>query len=93
WRDCSDQVTFNDARDEMAIALVDGGLGDDDGTANGVIEDPSGLGSRAVDVSADDAATDTGSSGSASSSYAVSGNASAGGGCFIGSVSPFGSGK
>lgn len=93
WRDCSDQVTFNDARDEMAIALVDGGLGDDDGTANGVIEDPSGLGSRAVDVSADDAATDTGSSGSASSSYAVSGNASAGGGCFISSVSPFGSGK
>lgn len=93
WRDCSDQVTFNDARDEMAIALVDGGLGDDDGTANGVIEDPAGLGSRAVDVPADDAATDTGSAGSASSSYPVSSNAAASGGCFISSVSPFGSGK
>jgi len=35
---------FNDARDQVTLTLVDGGIGDDDGIRNAVIEDPSGLG-------------------------------------------------
>ena len=35
---------FNAARDQVTLTLVDGGIGDDDGARNGVIEDPSGLG-------------------------------------------------
>ncbi len=37
-------ATFNAARDQITLILVDGGMGDDDGQANGTIEDPSGLG-------------------------------------------------
>ena len=37
-------ATFNEARDQVTLILVDGGMGDDDGQANGNIEDPSGLG-------------------------------------------------
>ena len=37
-------AVFNDARDQVTLTLVDGGIGDDDGVRNGVIEDPSGLG-------------------------------------------------
>jgi hypothetical protein len=37
-------AVFNAARDEVTLTLVDGGIGDDDGVRNGVIEDPSGLG-------------------------------------------------
>jgi phage tail protein X len=37
-------ATFNEARDQITLILVDGGMGDDDGQANGTIEDPSGLG-------------------------------------------------
>ena len=36
-------AVFNDARDQVTITLVDGGMGDDDGIANGIIVDPSGL--------------------------------------------------
>jgi hypothetical protein len=44
WYDYSDYVEFNDNRDQVTLTLVDGGIGDDDGIANGVILDPSGLG-------------------------------------------------
>ena len=44
WRDFSDNVIFNDTRDQVTITLTDGGAGDDDGVANGTIVDPSGLG-------------------------------------------------
>jgi hypothetical protein len=37
-------AVFNDTRDQVTLTLVDGGIGDDDGIRNGVIEDPSGLG-------------------------------------------------
>lgn len=37
-------ATFNEARDQITLILVDGGMGDDDGQVNGTIEDPSGLG-------------------------------------------------
>lgn len=44
WIDYSGNAQFNGTRDEVTITLVDGGVGDDDGVANGVIVDPSGLG-------------------------------------------------
>jgi hypothetical protein len=37
-------AVFNEARDQVTLTLVDGGMGDDDGLVNGNIEDPSGLG-------------------------------------------------
>jgi len=37
-------AVFNAARDQVTLTLVDGGIGDDDGIRNGMIEDPSGLG-------------------------------------------------
>ncbi|MCK4304505.1 MAG: PD40 domain-containing protein, partial [Candidatus Eisenbacteria sp.] len=45
WYDYSDNAVFNDARDQVTLTLIDGGIGDDDGIANGIIVDPSGLGS------------------------------------------------
>ena len=44
WYDFSDHAEFNADRDQITLTLVDGGVGDDDGVANGVIKDPSGLG-------------------------------------------------
>ena len=45
WYDYSDHATVNAAGDQIRLTLVDGGIGDDDGNQNGVISDPSGLGS------------------------------------------------
>jgi hypothetical protein len=45
WYDYSDYAEFNADRDQVTLTLVDGGIGDDDGVANGIIVDPSGLGS------------------------------------------------
>ena len=69
WTDYSAHAVFNVDRDEITLTLIDGGQGDDDGVANGVIVDPSGLGV----------------SGSTGGPLAVSGGEfGAGGGCFIG---------
>ncbi|MGA1825952.1 MAG: choice-of-anchor U domain-containing protein [bacterium] len=44
WYDITDNVTVNSERDQFTITLVDGGIGDDDGVANGIIiHDPSVL--------------------------------------------------
>ena len=43
WHDYSDHAEFNAERDQVTLTLVDGGIGDDDGIANGMIVDPSGL--------------------------------------------------
>jgi hypothetical protein len=45
-------AVFNTARDQVTLTLVDGDVGDDDGVANGTIEDPSGLGASigSIDV-------------------------------------------
>ncbi len=67
WYDYSANVSLNTERTQLALTLVDGGTGDDDGEQNGIIEDPSGLGS----VPADTVSMDTGSSAGGS------------GGCFI----------
>ena len=45
WYDFSDNAVFNADRTQVTLTLVDGGIGDDDGVANGVIRDPSGLAS------------------------------------------------
>jgi len=45
WYDFSDNAVFNSDRTQVTLTLVDGGAGDDDGVANGVIRDPSGLAS------------------------------------------------
>jgi hypothetical protein len=45
-------AVFNTARDQVTLTLVDGDVGDDDGVANGTIEDPSSLGASigSIDV-------------------------------------------
>jgi hypothetical protein len=45
WYDFSDHAVFSENRTEVTLTLVDGGIGDDDGVANGTITDPSGLAS------------------------------------------------
>lgn len=65
-------AVFNAARDQVTLTLVDGGMGDDDDQSNGVIKDPSGLGSATAFT------TPTTSSGSLSNSFG-----SGGGGCFV----------
>ena len=44
-------AVFNAARDEVTLTLVDNGPGDDDGSQNGIITDPSGLGAAASSLS------------------------------------------
>jgi hypothetical protein len=50
WQDYSDHVTFVDKRKSVILELTDGGDGDADGVANGVIVDPSGVGEPAASV-------------------------------------------
>jgi hypothetical protein len=59
--------------------LVDGGVGDDDGIANGIIIDPSGLGKAAQCAPAASPVPDAG------------GGGGGGGGCFISSAGDVGS--
>jgi hypothetical protein len=44
WQDYSDYATFDVGRKVVTLQLKDGSYGDADGTANGLIIDPSGLG-------------------------------------------------
>ncbi len=76
WSDYSANAQFTTTRDEVTLTLVDGGVGDDDGLANGVIWDPSGLGTATVPIPG----PGTGGVGSGSS----------GGGCFM-AIGGFGS--
>ncbi len=68
WTDYNGNAAFNPARDQVTLTLEDGGTGDDDGVANGVIVDPSGLGT---------------SSSSGSSTGTTTSSNWGGGGCFI----------
>nr|NIQ38343.1 hypothetical protein [Pseudomonadota bacterium] len=72
WRDFSANAAFNSARDKVTLTVVDGGAGDDDGVANGVIVDPSGLGSVSTSSGGGETTAIRSSSGSS--------------GCFIGEV-------
>jgi hypothetical protein len=44
WQDFSDYASFSSNRKSVDLYLEDGGVGDEDGTANGIIIDPSGVG-------------------------------------------------
>jgi hypothetical protein len=68
WTDYNGNAAFNAARDQVTLTLEDGGTGDDDRVVNGIIVDPSGLGT---------------SSSSGSSSTATTSSDWGGSGCFI----------
>jgi hypothetical protein len=75
WYDYSDHFSFNDDGQSVTLEVKDGGYGDSDGLANGVIVDPGGIA-----ASEESSYTDTGSSG----------GGGGGGGCFI-ATAAFGS--
>lgn len=75
WTEYENAV-FAANRKSVTLVLEDGGQGDEDGVANGVIVDPSGIVYQ--DASEEEAVTD-----SASLSTADSSNGGGGGGCFI----------
>jgi len=75
WTDYNGNAAFNAARDQVTLILEDGGTGDDDRLVNGIIVDPSGLGTAS-------------SSGSSSTTTTSSDWGS--GGCFI-ATSAYGS--
>jgi len=52
WQDYSDHAVFSANRKKLTLELTDGGSGDGDGVVNGVILDPSGLGSDSDDLAA-----------------------------------------
>jgi hypothetical protein len=68
WLDYSAYAEFGANRKSITLLLQDGGMGDADGIANGIIVDPSGL---AVDLS-DSSAGDSGGSGGSGGSCFIS---------------------
>jgi hypothetical protein len=72
WYDYSEHTTFNDDGESVNLDLIDGGYGDADRVANGIILDPGGIVSEGSSYA--DTETDT------SVSVGASGG---GGGCFI----------
>jgi len=48
WQDYSDYATLDPSRQYVTLILKDGGIGDADGTENGVIIDPAGIGVAAA---------------------------------------------
>ncbi|MFZ0484440.1 MAG: CFI-box-CTERM domain-containing protein, partial [Desulfobacterales bacterium] len=77
WYDYSEHTTFNDDGQSVTLELKDGGYGDSDGLANGVIVDPGGIASGGSGSTYTDSGVDIGGIGG-------------GGGCFI-ATSAFGS--
>jgi hypothetical protein len=72
WTDYASHVIFSGDRRSVTLSLQDGGFGDADGIANGVIVDPSGPGAGAA---------------SSVSGSSTIGGGGGGGGCFIASAS------
>jgi len=73
WYDYSEHTTFNDDGQSITLEVKDGGFGDSDGSANGVIVDPGGISSGG--------STYTGGSESNGASGGSGGGG--GGGCFL----------
>jgi chitinase len=73
WQDYSGHTFFSENRKSITLELKDGGFGDADGTENGVIVDPGGLGIAANTI-ADDAEEDV---------VLNDGSSDSSGGCFI----------
>ena len=44
WQDYADHAVFDDDRLSVEIEVRDGGFGDADGVANGIVVDPTGFG-------------------------------------------------
>ena len=66
WYDYSAHTSFNNARDQITLTLVDGGTGDDDGELNGTIEDPFALGTRPTGISSGNNVSSSGGGGGGS---------------------------
>jgi len=49
WRDYSEHTTFNEDGRSVTLELEDGGFGDSDGVANGIIVDPGALATESSD--------------------------------------------
>jgi hypothetical protein len=76
WYDYSDHTTLNDDGQSVTVELKDGGYGDSDGLANGIIADPGGIASEATEASTTTVSTST--------TTVSSGSGGGGGrGCFI----------
>ncbi len=50
WYNFSDHAVFSADRTLVTLTLIDGGAGDEDGVADGVIHDPSGLGTVSLSL-------------------------------------------
>ncbi|RLC31282.1 hypothetical protein DRH13_03260, partial [Candidatus Woesebacteria bacterium] len=48
WHDYSDHTTFNGDGQSVTLEIQDGGYGDSDGVANGIIVDPGGIASKGI---------------------------------------------
>lgn len=83
WREYSQDypgnVVFSADKKSVLLTLVDGGAGDSDGVANGIIVDPSGPGGSVTSISAGSSVASSGG-----------GGGGGGGGCFI-ATAAFGS--
>lgn len=71
WQDYTDAITFSADRSSFSLKLEDGGAGDADGTANGIIVDPGGIVFLEERDQPDDAPA------------AVPSGGGSGGGCFV----------
>jgi len=80
WQDFSEHVIFNDDGRSVTVELQDGGFGDSDGVANGVIVDPGGV------VVADSGSAATETSGGHGNNDSVAG-------CFIATAAGEGRGE
>ena len=94
WSNYSDHARFSPDRLSVDLEFVDGGFGDDDGVANGVIIDPSGPGSPfsdkvdkvvepAASTPAEPISTGTAVTGAGSNVVSGGDGGGGGGGCFI----------
>ena len=87
WVDYTNHATFSNDRMSVTLEFKDGGYGDDDGVANGIIVDPSGL-----EVVEEDVVQISQVESAGSESVSQSGGSGGGGGCFIASTSEEGAG-
>jgi len=69
WYNYTQYTTFNDDGQSFILELTDGGNGDSDGVANGIITDPGGISS--------------GTSSSSSGDFGAGAGGGGGGGCFL----------
>ncbi|MBF0397056.1 MAG: M6 family metalloprotease domain-containing protein [Desulfobacterales bacterium] len=90
WEDYSDYAAFSSDRKYVTLTLKDGGFGDSDGVANGVVVDPSGPAkSGSNDSSTTTTTTVTTTTTTITSSAQSSGGGGGGGGCFINTIKDF----